>query len=124
MKEFNSFAKGDGIFSYKEGNSYGSGKADPWGTAYYVTAKKDYNEDLSTFSFYVTSAGPNKQFNASTMVLDKDEHHASALATAAICHSLLDDPVMSKYYTDLAVEHGYSRKKIEDTVSTLKKRVK
>jgi len=58
------------------------------------------------------------------MVLDKDETHASALATAAICHGLLDDPVLSKYYTDQAVEHGYNRKKIEETIYTLKKRVK
>jgi len=58
------------------------------------------------------------------MVLDKDEHHASALATAAICHGLLGDPILCKYYTDQAEEHGYSRKKIEETISTLKKRVK
>jgi len=58
------------------------------------------------------------------MVLDKDETHASALATAAICHSLLNDPVLSKYYTDQAVEHGYSRKKIEETIYSLNKRVK
>lgn len=58
------------------------------------------------------------------MVLDRDEHHASALATAAICHGLLNDPVLCKYYTDQAVEHGYSRKKIEDTIFTLRKRVK
>ena len=73
---------------------------------------------------YVADHDFRTALDHANMVLDKDEHHASALATAAICHSLLDDPVMSKYYTDLAVEHGYSRKKIEDTVFTLKKRVK
>lgn len=57
-------------------------------------------------------------------IIDEDEHHSSALATAAICHGLLDDPIMCKYYTDQAVEHGYSRKKIEETIFTLKKRVK
>ena len=57
-------------------------------------------------------------------VLDKDEFHASALATAAICHGLLNDPVLCKYYTEQAVENGYSKTKIEDTISTLKKRVK
>ena len=31
---------------------------------------------------------------------------------------------MSKYYTDQAVENGYSQKKIEETIATLKKRVK
>ena len=57
-------------------------------------------------------------------VLDLDEHHASSLATAAICHGLLNDPVLCKYYTEQAVENGYSKTKIEDTISTLKKRVK
>lgn len=57
-------------------------------------------------------------------IIDEDENHSSALATAAICHGLLDDPIMCKYYTDQAVEHGYSRKKIEETIFTLKKRVK
>jgi len=57
-------------------------------------------------------------------VIDKDENNSSALATAAICHGILNDPVMCKYYTDLAAENGYSRKKIEDTIYTLKKRVK
>jgi len=58
------------------------------------------------------------------IVLDKDEHHASALATAAICHGLLNDPVLTKYYTEQAVENGYNRKKIEETIYTLKKKVK
>jgi len=56
-------------------------------------------------------------------VLDAEENNASALATAAICHGLLNDPVMSRHYTKLAVENGYSQKKIEDTVSALKKRM-
>ena len=57
-------------------------------------------------------------------VLDKDETHASALATAAICHGLLNDPVLCKYYTEQAVEHGYSKKKIEETISALQRKVK
>lgn len=57
-------------------------------------------------------------------IIDENENHSSALATAAICHGLLNDPVMSKYYTKLAVENGYSQKKIEETIATLKKRVK
>ncbi len=57
-------------------------------------------------------------------VIDKDEAHASALATAAICHGLLGDSVMRNYYTNQAVENGYSKNKIEETISTLKKRVK
>ena len=57
------------------------------------------------------------------MVLDQDEHHASALATTAICYGVLHDSVMCSYYTRLAVENGYSQKKIEETVSTLRKKV-
>ena len=57
-------------------------------------------------------------------IIDEDETHSSALATAAICHGLLGDPVMSNYYTKQAVEYGYSQKKIEETIATLKKRVK
>ena len=57
-------------------------------------------------------------------VIDKDEHHASALATAAICHGVLNDPVLCNYYTNQAVENGYNQKKIEETIFTLKKRIK
>lgn len=57
-------------------------------------------------------------------VIDEDETNSSALATAAICHGLLHDPVMRDYYTKQAEENGYSRKKIEETIATLKKRVK
>ena len=57
-------------------------------------------------------------------ILDIEETNASALATAAICHGLLNDPIMRNHYTQLAVENGYSQKKIEETISTLKKRAK
>lgn len=73
---------------------------------------------------YVADHAFETALEHANMVLDKDAHHASALATAAICHGLLNDPVMCKYYTEQAVENGYSRKKIEETVSVLKKRSK
>lgn len=57
-------------------------------------------------------------------VLELDEKNASALATTAICHGLLDDPVMCKHYTRLAVENGYSEKKINETIDALKKKSK
>jgi len=57
-------------------------------------------------------------------ILDLEENHVSAQATAAICHGVLGDPVMCNYYTKLAVENGYSKKKIEETIATLKKRAK
>ena len=57
-------------------------------------------------------------------VIDKEETNASALATAAICHGILNDPVLCTHYTNLAVDNGYSQKKIEETILTLKKRVK
>ena len=58
------------------------------------------------------------------MVLDKDENNASALATAAICYGVQNDPVMCAHYTRQAVANGYSQKKIEGTVGTLRKRIK
>ena len=53
------------------------------------------------------------------MVLEKNEKHPSALATAAICCGLTGDPVMCKYYTTQAVENGYNKKKIEETIAAL-----
>ena len=57
------------------------------------------------------------------MIIDRDDTHASALATAAICHGVLNNPIMYRHYTQLAVENGYNQKKIEETVTTLKKRM-
>lgn len=54
-------------------------------------------------------------------VLEQDENHASALATAAICCGLMGDPVMGKFYTDKAVANGYSANKIKNTIAALKK---
>lgn len=51
-----------------------------------------------------------------------DDKHASALATTAICYGLLDDPILSKHYTDRAVEQGYKKDKIAQTIDALKKR--
>lgn len=55
------------------------------------------------------------------LILEKDESNASALATAAICCALTNDSIMAKRYQQLAVENGYSEKKITDTISALKK---
>ena len=57
-------------------------------------------------------------------IIDADDTNSSALATAAICHGVLNDSVLCSYYTNLAVENGYSKNKIEETIATLKKRVK
>lgn len=73
---------------------------------------------------YVADHDFNTALEYANQILDIDEKHASALATAAICHGVLNDPVMCSYYTRLAVENGYSQKKIEETVTTLKKRVR
>ncbi|MBR3950146.1 MAG: tetratricopeptide repeat protein [Oscillospiraceae bacterium] len=55
-------------------------------------------------------------------ILEQDASNASALATAAICSALTNDPVMANRYRQLAVENGYSEKKITETISALKKR--
>lgn len=71
---------------------------------------------------YVADGSYQKGLDQAMEVLARDEKNASAQATAAICHGLLGDPLMSKHYTKLAVENGYSEKKITDTISALKKR--
>lgn len=73
---------------------------------------------------YVADHDFDTALEYANQVIDIDENHSSALATAAICHGLLNDPVMSNFYTKQAVENGYSKNKIEETIATLKKRVK
>lgn len=58
------------------------------------------------------------------LALELEQTNSSALATTAICYGVMNDPVMSKFYTDKAVASGYDKNKIETTISTLKKRVK
>lgn len=55
------------------------------------------------------------------MVLDVEENNASALATCAICHSLLNHPQRAADFTEKAVREGYDRKKIEETINALRK---
>ena len=52
------------------------------------------------------------------------QHTNCESAARWLCHGLLEDPVLCRYYTEQAVENGYSKTKIEDTIATLKKRVK
>ena len=73
---------------------------------------------------YVADHDFDTALDYANRIIDLDETHASALATAAICHGVLRDPVMCRHYTNLAVENGYSKSKIESTIDTLKKRVK
>lgn len=58
------------------------------------------------------------------LVLDKQEDHASALATIAICHGVLDHTDLYNGYTAKASEAGYSEQKITTTVTALKKKYK
>lgn len=69
---------------------------------------------------YVADRRYEDALGVALKVLEKNEAHASALATTAICYGLLDDPIMSKRYADLAEQQGYSRKKITETISALK----
>lgn len=70
---------------------------------------------------YVASRNYDAALKHAQLALELDEKHASSLATSAICYGLKDDALMYKHYTDLAVENGYSKEKIEKTVSALKK---
>lgn len=71
---------------------------------------------------YVADRNYRMGLEEAMKVLEKNENHASALATAAICHGLLGDPLMSKHFTDRAVENGYKKDKITQTIDALKKR--
>ncbi len=57
-------------------------------------------------------------------VLDIQPDHASALATIAICHGVMDHTSLYEGYTAKAVEAGYSEQKITTTVPLLKKKYK
>ena len=57
-------------------------------------------------------------------VLDIQPDHASALATIAICHGVMDHTSLYEGYTAKAVEAGYSEQKITTTVPALKKKYK
>ena len=70
---------------------------------------------------YVADREYEQALGVALKVLEKNENHASSLATTAICYGLLNDPVMSKHYADRAEDNGYSRKKITETISALKK---
>lgn len=70
---------------------------------------------------YVADRMYDEALGVALMVLEKDENHASSLATTAICYGLLNDPIMSKHYADRAEDNGYSRKKITNTIDALKK---
>lgn len=69
---------------------------------------------------YVAEQNYESALEEAQKVLEKDETHASALATTAICYGLLNDPLLSKHFTDRAVASGYSANKIKDTISALK----
>lgn len=56
--------------------------------------------------------------------LELKEDMANALATAAICHGMMDNSLLRRSYTEKAVANGYSEKKINETIDALKKRSK
>lgn len=72
---FNDVSEGSNTISYIEGESYArTSDLDPFGTAYYITAKQDNpTAESSTFSFYMTSAGANKSFDVDTFRTDDDD---------------------------------------------------
>mgnify|MGYP003295156909 CR=1 FL=1 len=85
-------------------------------------------ENLEALSRIATTYVADHEFDTAleyaNRIIDVEENHASALATAAICHGVLGDPVLCAYYTNQAVDNGYSKKKIEETIAVLRKKVK
>lgn len=73
---------------------------------------------------HVGNANFHAAIDQAQQVLDRKEDHASALATIAICHGVLDDAELYAGYTAKAVEAGYSEQKITTTVTALKKKYK
>ena len=68
---------------------------------------------------YVASRKYQDALDNAMLALEIDEHHASSLATVAICHGVLGDNVLYKHYTDKAANEGYKVEKIKDTVAAL-----
>lgn len=79
-----------------------------------------YRSSLATA--YVADGDYETGLDHALAVLEMKPDHDSALATAAICYGLLDEPLLRKRYTDLAVDSGYKKSKIDDTIAALKKR--
>ena len=63
----------------------------------------------------------DRALECAEMVLELEDTNASALATCAICHGLMNHPQRMADFTESAVRAGYSRKKIEETIDALKK---
>ena len=76
----------------------------------------------SLATVYVADGDYETALAQAKLALEQNENLSSALATAAICYGVLDDSLMHKHYTQLAVDNGYSQEKITKTVSALKKR--
>lgn len=73
---------------------------------------------------YVADGDFEMAIEHAQLVLDRDEKHASALATIAICHGCLGHSDLYAGYTARAVENGYKEEKITATVEALKKKYK
>ena len=71
---------------------------------------------------YVADGAYQMGLDQALLALQQEETNASALATAAICYGLMGEPLLHRHYTDKAVENGYKKEKITNTVDALKKR--
>ena len=77
--------------NYPGSGSFASAQTDPWGTPYYITAKKtNDNAENSTYSFYIISAGKDMFFNTVTLVPNDDDICKTLLAGAKI--EVVDTP--------------------------------
>lgn len=76
----------------------------------------------SMATVYVAEGDYDTALDYAMDALDRNETLSNALATAAICYAMRNNDSMYHRYTELAVENGYSKDKIKNTVEALKKR--
>lgn len=82
--------------NHTENESFATGKTDPWGTPYYITAKEIPNmgaPENRLFDFYIVSAGENGKFDTESFVLDRDD-----------CYQLL---ISMADYAELSGDHSF-----------------
>lgn len=116
--------------SYTEGSSFARGKSDPWGKDYYVTAKAtNTSVSMSTYSFYIISAGKNQSFNEVGLVLDGDDVSGKLLVGITTVSNLNNNNIFEDIENNFGVDDIVDNKGSEtttdpeDTTANLPKKV-